>query len=85
MLKYFDILKKKMKYKVSQCSCFYNQLRSDLFETFLKNVSLQWNQTREDAKLIWRTFNSLVCVNLSGENVDMLPVVRWTLCIPVCT
>lgn len=51
MLKYFDILKKKkMKYKVSQCSCFYNQLRSDLFETFLKNVSLQWNQTRKDAK-----------------------------------
>lgn len=64
-----------MKYKVSQCSCFYNQLRSDLFETSLKNVSLQRNQTR-DAKLIWRTFNSLVCVNLSGENVDMLPVVR---------
>lgn len=50
MLKYFDILKKKMKYKVSQCSCFYNQLRSDLLETFLKNVSLQWNQTRKDAK-----------------------------------
>lgn len=55
------------------------------FLKHLKNVSLQWNQTQKDAKLIWHTFNSLVYVNLSGKNVDMLPVVRWTLCIPVCT